>query len=336
MHKAMQLDHPAPLSTRPLAWRDVATPAPGPGELLIRVAACGVCRSNLHMIVGDWAGAGLPAISPIVPGHEVTGTVAEVGPDVEGFAPGDRVGVQPLWWTCEECEYCTSGREQYCLRRRITGEMVDGGYAEYMISTAVHTYRVPPELDLVAAAPLFCPGITAYGAISRLDLKPGSKLAVFGLGGVGHMAVQFARLAGAEVTAVARGLDHLEVARELGAEHVVDASQVDPASQLAGTMDAAVIFAPSDTVAQQALASVKRGGTVVLGVIASFGTITFAEGKTIIESMLGSRAQMNEVLALAATGEVRTVIDAFPLADAESVLDRLAAGSLRSRAVLRA
>ncbi len=335
MHKAMQLDHPAPLSTRPLAWRDVATPTPGPGELLIRVAACGVCRSNLHMIVGDWIDGGLPAISPIVPGHEVTGTVADVGADVEGFAPGDRVGVQPLWWTCEECEYCTSGREQYCLRRRITGEMVDGGYAEYMISTAAHTYRVPVELDLVEAAPLFCPGITAYGAISRLDLTPGSKLAVFGLGGVGHMAVQFARLAGAEVTAVARGRDHLEVARELGAEHVVDASQVDPATQLAETMDAAVIFAPSDTVAQQALASVKRGGTVVLGVIASFGTISFAEGKTIIESMLGSRAQMNEVLALAAAGRVRTVVDAFPLADAESVLDRLAVGSLRSRAVLR-
>ena len=336
MHKAMQLDHPAALETGPLAWRDVITPAPARGQLLIRVAGCGVCRSNLHMVEGDWAGAGLPALSPIVPGHEVTGTVEEVGAGVDGFAVGDRVGVQPLWWTCEECEFCLSGREQYCLQRKITGEMVDGGYAEFLISTALHTYHVPPGLDLVESAPLFCPGITAYGAISRLDLRPGSKLAVFGLGGVGHMAVQFARLAGAEVTAVARGRDHLDVARELGAEHVVDASEEDPATVLAGSMDAAVVFAPSDLVAQQAMVSLKRGGSVVLGVNASLGAITFAEGKTIIESMLGSRTQMNEVLGLAATGAVRTVVDVFPLIEAEAVLERLASGRLRSRGVLRA
>jgi alcohol dehydrogenase, propanol-preferring len=335
VHHAIQLDHPAPLSSGPLAWRSVETPEPGEGQLRIRVAACGVCRSNLHIIEGDWLAGGLPAISPIVPGHEVTGTVDAVGPGVEGFAVGDRVGVQPLWNTCERCEYCLSGREQLCLQRVITGEMVDGGYAESMISTAAHTYHVPDGLDLVAAAPLFCPGITAYGAVAKLDLKPGRRMAVFGLGGVGHMAVQFARAAGAEVTAVARSAHHLEVAAELGAAHLVDASAVDPAEALAGTMDAAVVFAPSDVVAQQALASVKRGGIVVLGVIASFGTITFAEGKTIVESILGNRAQMNEVLALAAQGVVRTVVDEFPLQDAQEVLGMLADRKLRSRAVLR-
>jgi len=334
MHHAMQLDRTAPLAEGPLAWREIETPAPGPGQVLVRVAACGVCRSNLHMIEGDWAG--LPSISPIVPGHEVTGVVESVGEGVTGFAPGDRVGVQPLWSTCEECEYCRSGREQMCLERLITGEMVDGGYQEFMLATAAHTYRVPDGLDLVEAAPLFCPGITAYGAISQLPLGPGKKVAIFGLGGVGHMALQFAKLTGAEVTAVARSRDHLEVARELGADALVDASAVDPAVALAGTMDAAVIFAPSDTVAQQALASLKRGGTLVLGVIASFGTITFAESKTIIESILGSRAQMEEVLALAAAGRVRTVVDVFPLAEAQEVLGRLADGSLRSRAVLKA
>lgn len=336
MHNAIQLDHTAALASGPLAWRSVETPEPLPGQLRIRVVACGVCRSNLHMIEGDWAGAGLPAISPIVPGHEVTGTVDAVGADVTGFSVGDRVGVQPLWNTCETCEYCLTGREQLCLQRVITGEMVDGGYAEYMISTAAHTYHLPPELDLVEAAPLFCPGITAYGAISKLDLAPGRRLAVFGLGGVGHMAVQFARAAGAEVTAVARSAHHLEVARELGAEHLVDASAVDPAEVLAGSMDAAVVFAPSDVVAQQALASLKRGGTVVTGVIASFGTITFAEGKTITESILGSRAQMREVLDLAARGVVRTVVDTFPLQEAQDVLGLLADRRLRSRAVLRA
>ena len=335
MHNAIQLDHPASLSSKPLAWRRVETPDPLPGQLRIKVAACGVCRSNLHIIEGDWAGGGLPSISPIVPGHEVTGIVDAVGEGVTDFAVGDRVGVQPLWNTCERCEYCLTGREQLCLQRVITGEMVDGGYAEYMISTAAHTYRVPDELDLVAAAPLFCPGITAYAAISALRLQPGQRLAVFGLGGVGHMAVQFARAAGAEVTAVARSAGHLDVARELGAEHLVDASTVDPGEKLAGTMDAAVVFAPADAVAQQALASVKRGGTVVTGVIASFGTITFAEGKTIIESILGSRAQMREVLELAARGVVRTVVDTFPLQDAQDVLTLLADRKLRSRAVLR-
>lgn len=336
MHNAIQLDHTAALASGPLVWRPVETPEPLPGQLRIKVVACGVCRSNLHMIEGDWAAGGLPAISPIVPGHEVTGTVDAIGAGVTGFSIGDPVGVQPLWNTCETCEYCLTGREQLCLQRVITGEMVDGGYAEYMISTAAHTYLVPPELDLVEAAPLFCPGITAYGAISKLDLSSGRRLAVFGLGGVGHMAVQFARVAGAEVTAVARSAHHLEVARELGAEHVVDASAVDPAEVLAGTMDAAVVFAPSDVVAQQALASLKRGGTVVTGVIASFGTITFAEGKTITESILGSREQMREVLDLAARGVVRTVVDTFPLKDAQEVLGLLADRRLRSRAVLRA
>lgn len=336
MHNAIQLDHPAALASRPLSWRRVETPDPAAGQLRIKVVACGVCRSNLHMIEGDWAAGGLPAISPIVPGHEVTGTVDAIGDGVEGFAIGDRVGVQPLWRTCETCEYCLSGREQLCLERVITGEMVDGGFAEFMLSVAAHTYSVPPELDLIAAAPLFCPGITAYSAVSRLHLSRGQRVVVFGLGGVGHMAVQFAKAAGAEVTAVARSAQHLEVARELGAHHLVDASVVDPATTLAGSMDGALVFAPSDTVAQQALASLKRGGTVVTGVIASFGTITFAEGKTIVESILGSRDQMNEVLALAARGTVRTVIDTFPLRDAQDVLGLLADRQLRSRAVLRA
>src|SRR5262249_47767989 len=152
---------------------------------------CGVCRSNLHMIEGDWVDGGVPAISPIVPGHEVTGVVAALGGGVDGFAEGDRVGVQPLWWTCEECEFCTSGREQLCHRRVITGEHVDGGYAEYMTANAAHAYPIPDALDLVEAAPLFCPGITAYGAVGHLDVGPGDTVAVFGLGGVGHMAVQF-------------------------------------------------------------------------------------------------------------------------------------------------
>src|SRR5262245_28628095 len=144
---ANQLDRPAPIAERPLHWRRRGVPEPGPGQILLKVAACGVCRSNLHMIEGDWVDGGVPAISPIVPGHEVTGVVAALGGGVDGFAEGDRVGVQPLWWTCEECEFCTSGREQLCHRRVITGEHVDGGYAEYMTANAAHAYPIPDALD---------------------------------------------------------------------------------------------------------------------------------------------------------------------------------------------
>jgi propanol-preferring alcohol dehydrogenase len=335
MHHAIVLDEPAPLADVSLSWRKVETAEPGAGQLRIRVAACGVCRSTLHLIEGDWARAGLPAFTPIVPGHEVTGFVDAIGPGVEGFDVGDRVGTQPLWWTCEECEYCVAGREQYCGRRMTAGERVDGGYAEYMISTAAHTYQVPPELDLIEAAPLFCPGITAYSAVRALDLSDGDRVAVFGMGGVGHMAVQFAALVGAEVTAVARSRHHLEVAADLGASHLVDATDETAIRTLRGEMDAAVLFAPSDAAAHAARASTKPGGRIVSGVNADFGPIRFSEGKTFSGTLLGPRAAMREVLALAAAGQIRTVVEEFPVQDAQKALARLSRGEVRSRAVLR-
>jgi propanol-preferring alcohol dehydrogenase len=333
MH-AIQLDTPAPLAAHPLVARDVPTPAPGPGQVLVAVSGCGVCRSNLHMIEGDWVDGGVPAISPIIPGHEVTGTVAALGAGVAGFSLGDRVGVQPLWWTCEECEYCTSGREQLCHRRLITGENVDGGYAEFMLSHAAHTYHVPETLDLVAAAPLFCPGITAFGAVEKLQLAAGSRVGVFGLGGVGHMAVQFARLAGAEVIAVSRGAEHLRVAEELGASQTVDSSRGDAGEVLDDSLDAVVLLAHSRDVAAQASRALRRGGTLVSAVPLTLDEFPFNREQTIRASLLGNRAQMNEVLRLAGEGLIRTVIDTYPLSEAATALDRLANGRLRSRAVL--
>lgn len=331
---ANELDRPAPLAERPLTWRETATPVPGPGQLLVEVAGCGVCRSNLHMIEGDWVDGGVPAISPIVPGHEVTGRVAALGEGVDGFAVGDPVGVQPIWWTCEECEYCTSDREQLCPRRVVTGEHVNGGYGEFMLSNAAHTYHVPENLDLVDAAPLFCPGITGFGAVSKLDIGPGQRVGVFGLGGVGHLALQFAVLTGAHVVAVARSAEHREVALELGAAEVVDASAPDADALLANTLDAALTFAPSDEVTALALRALKWGGTLVTGVPLTIPSFHFNTGQVIKASILGSRRQMNEVLRLASEGKVRTVVDRFPMEDAAEALDLLAEGRLRSRAVL--
>ena len=334
--RAVLLDAPRPIEESPLRIGDVEVPRPGPGQLLIQVSACGVCRSNLHMVEGDWVSHGVPATSPIIPGHEVVGTVAALGPGVDAFTQGERVGVQPLWWTCERCDYCLSAREELCFRKLITGESVDGGYAEFLLASAAHTYLVPDELSDVDAAPLFCPGLTAYSAVQRASLAPGQTVAVFGLGGVGHMVVQFARLAGADVIAVGRGRAHLDVAADLGATRTVswDDSGAERTLQQDGGVDASILFAPSQDLARMAVRATKRGGVIVLGVNADVGELSFFDSKTIAESVIGDRQQMREVLRIAAAGKVKAVTESYPLDQAADVLLRLKRGEIRSRAVL--
>ena len=333
--QAMLLDKAAKIDAHPLDYRALATPSPGPGELVMRVTACGVCRSNLHMVEGDWLENGVPSKFPIVPGHEVVGRVESVGPDVTTFEPGDRVGVQPLWSTCMHCEYCLTAREMLCQSKKITGEDVDGGYAEFMLAKEAHTYAVPDELSDAEAAPLFCPGITAYGAVGNARLAPGKTVALFGVGGVGHMVLQFARLAGADTIAVARGKNHLDLAAELGATPL-DSTNEDVAATLKarGGVDATIVFAPSSAVVETALAATKPGGIVVIGVHSSIGRFLFYEGKTIVGSLLGSRQQMREVLQLAAAGKVKAHVATYPLSDAERALADLKGGGVRARAVL--
>jgi propanol-preferring alcohol dehydrogenase len=333
--KAAILGAHGAIEGNPLVVRDVEKPEPGRGQLLVKVRACGVCRSNLHMIEGDWPG--VPTKFPIVPGHEVVGTVDQLGPSVENFQVGDRVGVQPLWSTCGKCEFCLTGRDPLCQSKEITGETVDGGYAEYMVATAAHTYQLPDALGGAAeAAPLFCPGITAYGAVAKAGLTPAKRAAVFGIGGVGHMTLQFANLYGGEVIAVSRGADHLDLANELGAAWTVDATKDDPGEVLSrqGGVDAAFVFAPSDTTMRQALDAVKPGGMVIVGVNVNVGALPFATEKVVVGSLLGSRQQMEEVLAIAAAGKVQVVAEAFELDRANELLQRLKRGEIRGRATL--
>lgn len=334
--KAVVLVKPAPIAAEPLQVEDRPGLLPGRGEIVVQVAACGVCRSNLHMVEGDWLDGGVPAFTPIVPGHEVTGTVEAVGEDVTHLRVGDRVGVQPLWSTCGVCRYCMSGAEQLCQSKHITGETVDGGYAEQMLAKAAHAYLVPDSLDLAEAAPLFCPGITAYGAVAKARLSPARSVAVFGVGGVGHVALQFAKLTGAETVAVTRGGSRLQLAEELGADRVVDASGGDAGELLhrSGGVDATLVFAPSDTVVRQALRATKPGGVVVVGVNADIGPFPFADEKTVVGSLLGSRQMMREVLEIAAAGRVRVVTEAQPLEQAADALARLERGDVRGRLVL--
>jgi propanol-preferring alcohol dehydrogenase len=333
--KAIILEQPAAIEKHPLRLTDVDPPRAGYGEVVVRVAACGVCRSNLHMIEGDWVSAGVPAKLPIVPGHEIVGKVAAVGEGVTELAVGQRVGLQPLWSSCGHCEYCLTGREQLCQTKQITGETLDGGYAEYVLAKEAYAYAVPDSIGDVEGAPLFCPGITAYAAVARARLQPGQRVAVFGIGGVGHMALQFARLTGAETIAVSRGSRHLRVADRLGAR-ALDASRADAAVVLRdeGGVDASIVFAPSSKVAQQAIAATKPGGIVVIGVTADLGVVPFVDEKTVVGSLIGSRQQMREVLGLAAAGKIKAICETFPLAAAETALLRLKAGEVEARAVL--
>jgi len=188
--KAVLLTRTDPIENQPLQLQEIANPMPAPGEILLQVTACGLCRSNLDMIEGEWISNGVPAKLPIVPGHEIIGRVAAVGDGIARFKPGDRAGIQPLWSTCGRYEYCPTGREQLCQTKEIAGETVDGGYAEYVLARAEHAYAVPESILDAEAAPLFCPGITAYGAIAKAHLAPGKKVVLFGMGGVGHLVLQ--------------------------------------------------------------------------------------------------------------------------------------------------
>ena len=279
---------------------------------------------------------GVPAKLPIIPGHEIVGRVAALGDGVEGFAIGDRVGVQPLWSTCERCEYCLTGREQLCPYKEITGETVDGGYAEYLVAKERHLYRVPDSVSDAEAAPLFCPGITAFGAVSKARLAPGKTLALFGFGGVGHMVQQLAQLAGAEVTVVARSPLHLALARKLGAVRTIDVSSTgaDDVLRKGGGVDAAILFAPSTALLKQAIQSTKPGGIIVLGAFAEVGELPFGEEKTVVGSLLGTRQQMRDLLRLAGAGKVRAVVESFPLERAGEALRRLKRGEFEARAVV--
>jgi len=333
--KAMVLESLAPLEQSPLNLRERPDPTPGPGQVVIRVHACGVCHSQLHMVEGEWAARGVPGILPIIPGHEVVGSIVEIGPHVAGLAVGERVGVQPLWSTCGRCEYCLTAHENMCGNKEMAGESIDGGWAEYMLATAEHVYPVPENLGDAEAAPLFCPGLAAYGAVQKAQITPGDSVAVFGVGGVGHLVVQLALLAGAEVTAVDLRAQHLELAGELGAQHLVDASApgVENGFAARGGVDAAIVFAPSDAAVQQAVRVLKRRGIAVLGVSAQVGEWTFDE-KRLVSTALGPRHMMHEVLGLAAAGKLHVHYEAFALEDAAMALGRVKADTLRARAVI--
>jgi propanol-preferring alcohol dehydrogenase len=331
--KAAVLRQPAPIAESPLLLEDVADPKAGPGEVVVRVRACGVCRSNLHMVQGEWMPAS-PAHLPIIPGHEVVGEVVALGAGVSTLSVGARVGVQPLWSTCGACEHCLTGAEQRCRQRQITGETRDGGFAELMVADARFAFLIPEVLSDTEAAPLLCPGVTAFSAVRKAAVAPGLQVGVIGIGGVGHVAIQLAALAGAEVTAITGSAGHGALAEEVGARHVRRPSRLGGDAVLEGTLDSTIVFAPSAEAAAEAVRVTKPGGRIVLGVPAPLEPLDVGDEKVVLTTVLGSRWDVGQVLELAAQGLIRIVHSDHPLGEVNEVLAQLEGGKVTARAVL--
>ncbi|MGA1369395.1 MAG: alcohol dehydrogenase catalytic domain-containing protein [Blastocatellia bacterium] len=340
-----------PAFGEPLTMREVPLPEPGPGEVLLRVAACGVCHSDLHLIRGEWEQLKPITRLPLIPGHEVTGTVVACGPGEMGdppLAPGDRVGVPWLHSTCGTCEYCLAGRETLCLRQQITGVTVDGGYAEYLKAPASHTIRIPDNLGFVEAAPLFCAGLTVYAALRRSGIGPGERLALFGVGGLGHLAIQLAVAQGIEVIAVDLTEEKLALARACGAAHTLLAGQESTGGtpppipkqirQLGGA-HVALVTAGSRVAYETALRSLRRGGTLAMVGMApepmALSSVAMVAGEfRIVASAVGTRQELREVLDLAARGGLRCHVETVPFEEVDRVLREMHAGHLTGRVVL--
>jgi len=322
-----------PIEEGVMAYTSVPDPQLEPDKVLIKIKACGVCHSNLHMVEGDFKVFGVPSKLPIIPGHEITGVVEEVGQEVKDVHVGQRVGVQVLYESCRRCEYCLTGNEHLCESKRTTGETVDGGYAEYIAAPYDFIYALPDNIGFEEGAPLFCPGVTAYRAVRRAGVKMGQRVIVIGIGGVGHMSLQFAKLAGAETIAVDRSEGQLRLAEELGADKAILSCDVQEYISKKGKADVVMVHAPSQAAVDEAVELVKRGGVILMAVFGST-KIFFPREYSVVSSVIGSRHDMNETLKIASMGKVRVRYTSYGLGELDDVFKKLKGGQIVGRAVL--
>lgn len=339
--RAMVLSKLGPIETKPLTLQNIDKhKISNPNEILIKIEACGVCHSQLHGIEGDWQKYGFPPSLPTVPGHEIVGKVVEIGSKVTKFKIGDKAGVSPLMGSCRECEYCKAGKENLCDSMDVLGESLRGGYAEYVNVHEDFATKVPDSMSSEYAAPLFCAGVTAYKAVVASEPKDGKKVAIFGIGGVGHMAIQFAKLKGCHVIAVSRKQKHLDVAKKLGADQTITYKEnqeefLKDLTQKAGSIDASIVFAPVESVADTAIKAVKKGGLVVIATLyQDIRSFDVTQEKTIRGTIIGSRKDMEEVIRLADKHKIQVVYEKFPLEKANEVLEKLKKSEIEARAVL--
>lgn len=325
---------------QPLDIREVVVPEPGPGEVLVRVVACGVCHTDLHAADGDWPIRPKP---PFIPGHEVAGIVAALGAGVTGLKEGDTVGVAWLHDACLACEYCQTGWETLCGHQHNTGYSCDGGFAEYVIAAAPFVARIPAGLDLARIAPILCAGVTSYKGLKETEARPGEWVAISGVGGLGHVAIQYAKAMGLHVVALDVAPAKLELALRAGADVAVDARSPDATADVLkatnGGAHGILVTAVSPAAFAQSLEMVRRKGTVSLvglppGQFAAPIFEIVLKRITVRGSIVGTRRDLDEAIAFAAEGLVRAEIRTAPLEDINAIFADLKAGRIEGRMVL--
>jgi propanol-preferring alcohol dehydrogenase len=319
---------------------EVAKPVPGRDEVVVKIEASGLCHTDIHAAHGDWP---VKPKLPFTPGHEGVGIVESLGFGVTDVAVGDRVAIPWLGYACGTCDYCVSGWETLCEAQQNTGYSIDGGFAEYAKASARHVVKVPGGVDPFDAAPLTCAGVTTYKAVKVSGARPAHLVAIWGVGGLGHLALPYARIAGASVVAVDLFDEKLDLARELGAEFTVNAAEEDPVAAIRklGGANAAVVVAVAPKAFQQAFASLRRGGTMSLVALPAENKMelpifeTVLNGITVVGSIVGTRLELREVFQLHAAGKTRVIREERSLDDIENSMDDVLAGDVPARIVFR-
>ena len=329
--KAMVLREPKPVENNPLGLVDLPVPEPAPGQVRLRVGACGVCHTDLHLVEGEIATPKLP----VVPGHQIVGRVDALGEGVTRFAVGDRAGVPWLYSTCGECEYCQSGLENLCDNARFTGQHADGGFAEYMVVPASFAYSIPMGFPDDQAAPLLCAGIIGYRSLRLSEIQPGGRLGLYGFGASAHVTIQVARHWGCEVYVFTRSEEHQRHARALGAAWVGQAQDTPPAG-----LDSAITFAPAGWLVPEALRVLRKGGTLAINAIhmSPIPELPYhlLYGERTVRSVANStRRDAEELLLLAAEIPIQTDVELYTLDQANAVLQRLKRAEVQGAAVLQ-
>ena len=323
---------------KPLVVEEVSAPDLAPGQIRVKVEASGLCHTDIHAAHGDWPVKPSP---PFVPGHEGVGIVTELGPGVTEVAIGDRVAMPWLGYACGTCDHCVSGWETLCLEQKNMGYSIDGGFGEYATAYGRYVVKVPEGIDPFDAAPLTCAGVTTYKAVKVAGTRSSDLVAVFGVGGLGHMAIQYARIAGGRVIAVDLVDEKLELARELGAEFTVNAANENPIEviQRLGGADQAIALAVSPRSFEQAYRSLRRGGTLVFVALPADNEMrlpifeTVLNGITVVGSIVGTRTDLREVFELHAAGMTHVTREVRPLADVNEAIADVEAGRVTARVV---
>jgi propanol-preferring alcohol dehydrogenase len=323
----------------PLSVEHVPMPTLEAGQVRVKVQACGLCHTDIHAAGGDWP---IKPAPPFIPGHEGVGIVTELGQGVSEVVVGDRVAMPWLGYACGSCDYCVSGWETLCLQQEMMGYTIDGGFGEYAVAYARYVVKVPEGLDSFDAAPLTCAGVTTYKAVKVAGTRSSDFVAVFGVGGLGHLAIQYAAIAGGRVVAVDVVEEKLELARELGAEFTINAAKEDPvaAIQKLGGVNQAIALAVSPRAFEQAYGSLRRGGTLVFVALPADNEVkipifqTVLNGITIVGSIVGTRKDLREVFELHAAGKTRVIRETRPLDQVNEAIADVEAGRVAARIVL--